>query len=308
VERRRLAGYEMAKKRIHEIAKAQGLTSKELLAGLKAAGVEAKSAQSSVEESVALAALNLTEARPKATAEDALPAPPNRKGGWYPDPEGSGRLRFWNKKRWTDDFMDAPGEATRAGAAGAKASGSGTRTEQPKQRGRWGGAPWWAWVLAGFVGLVIISAIAGGDESSNDSGSNDTATQAAQTHSTSKNTATQAPAPQAAPPPQEPDLTAGQENALNSAQDYIDLSGFSRAGLIRQLSSSAGEGFSKADATFAANHVGADWNAEAVEAAQEYLDFQSFSRSGLIEQLSSSAGDQFTPAQAQYAVDQVYGH
>jgi hypothetical protein len=78
----------MAKKRIHEIAKAQGLTSKELLAGLKAAGVEAKSAQSSVEESVALAALNLTEARPKATAaEDALPyakaqRPRNKKKWW----------------------------------------------------------------------------------------------------------------------------------------------------------------------------------------------------------------------------------
>jgi translation initiation factor IF-2 len=47
----------MAKKRVHEIAKAQGLTSKELLAALKKAGVEAKAAQSSVEESDALAAL-----------------------------------------------------------------------------------------------------------------------------------------------------------------------------------------------------------------------------------------------------------
>jgi translation initiation factor IF-2 len=47
----------MAKKRVHEIAKAQGLTSKELLAALNAAGVEAKAAQSSVEESEALAAL-----------------------------------------------------------------------------------------------------------------------------------------------------------------------------------------------------------------------------------------------------------
>ncbi len=47
----------MAKKRVHEIAKAQGTTSKELLAALKAAGVEAKAAQSNVEESDALAAL-----------------------------------------------------------------------------------------------------------------------------------------------------------------------------------------------------------------------------------------------------------
>jgi translation initiation factor IF-2 len=68
----------VAKKRVHEIAKAQGLTSKELLAKLKAAGVEAKAAQSSVEESDALAALKgsggdtatatATKAAPKAKA------------------------------------------------------------------------------------------------------------------------------------------------------------------------------------------------------------------------------------------------
>ena len=37
-----------------------------------------------------------------------LSPPPNRKAGWYPDPEESGRLRFWNKTRWTDEFRDAP--------------------------------------------------------------------------------------------------------------------------------------------------------------------------------------------------------
>src|SRR4051794_14285957 len=75
----------MAKKRVHEIAKAQGLTSKELLAKLKAAGVEAKAAQSSVEESDALAALKgsgdggsatatATKAAPTKSAAPAKPA------------------------------------------------------------------------------------------------------------------------------------------------------------------------------------------------------------------------------------------
>jgi len=74
----------MAKKRVHEIAKAQGLTSKELLAALKKAGVEAKAAQSSVEESDALAALKTsgdgagggtaTKTKPKeAPAKEAAP-------------------------------------------------------------------------------------------------------------------------------------------------------------------------------------------------------------------------------------------
>src|SRR3954462_12183369 len=65
----------MAKKRVHEIAKAQGLTSKELLAKLKAAGVEAKAAQSSVEESDALAALKGSgDGAATATATKAAPA------------------------------------------------------------------------------------------------------------------------------------------------------------------------------------------------------------------------------------------
>jgi translation initiation factor IF-2 len=65
----------VAKKRVHEIAKAQGLSSKELLAKLKAAGVEAKAAQSSVEESDALAALKGSGGgSATATATKAAPA------------------------------------------------------------------------------------------------------------------------------------------------------------------------------------------------------------------------------------------
>jgi translation initiation factor IF-2 len=47
----------MSKKRVHEIAKEHGLSSKELLEKLNAAGVEAKAAASSVEEAAALKAL-----------------------------------------------------------------------------------------------------------------------------------------------------------------------------------------------------------------------------------------------------------
>ncbi|MCW3069959.1 MAG: infB, partial [Solirubrobacterales bacterium] len=47
----------MSKKRVHEIAKEHGVSSKELLEKLHAAGIEAKAAASSVEESAALSAL-----------------------------------------------------------------------------------------------------------------------------------------------------------------------------------------------------------------------------------------------------------
>ena len=73
----------MAKKRGHEIAKAQGVSSKELLAALKAAGVEAKAAASTVEEADALKAISAAkgnggaEAR-KAPAPQAAPAAPQQ--------------------------------------------------------------------------------------------------------------------------------------------------------------------------------------------------------------------------------------
>lgn len=107
------------------------------------------------------------------------------------------------------------------------------------------------------------------------------------------------------PAKSKPDFTVAQQNAIESAQSYLDMSGFSRAGLIGQLSSKAGEGFKMADAVFAVNHLKVDWNKEAVQSAKSYLDMSSFSRSGLIQQLSSPAGDQFTQAQAVYAANHV---
>jgi Host cell surface-exposed lipoprotein len=100
--------------------------------------------------------------------------------------------------------------------------------------------------------------------------------------------------------------TVAQQNALESAQGYLDMGdGMSKAGLIDQLHSRYGEGFSKADAIWAANHVHANWKHEAVLSAKGYLDMDGFSRAGLIDQLSSPYGEQFTLAQATYAADQV---
>ena len=51
------------------------------------------------------------------------------------------------------------------------------------------------------------------------------------------------------------------------------MSGFSKQGLYEQLSSSYGEGFTQAQAQYAVDHVGADWNKEAVQSARSYLEF-----------------------------------
>ncbi len=119
----------MAKKRVHEIAKQQGLTSKEVLAKLNAAGIEAKAAASSVEEAEALAALGngaapadgKADAKAAAAAtktakpKDDPPAEPAAKDGEPP----AGQRPASPKQRPTRDSLSgerAPG----AGAGGRR--------------------------------------------------------------------------------------------------------------------------------------------------------------------------------------------
>jgi hypothetical protein len=83
------------------------------------------------------------------------------------------------------------------------------------------------------------------------------------------------------------------------------MMGFSRSGLIKQLSSDAGDGYSVADATVAVDHLNVDWNEQATRSAKQYLSMMGFSCSGLIEQLSSSAGDQYTMNQATHGARQA---
>lgn len=107
-------------------------------------------------------------------------------------------------------------------------------------------------------------------------------------------------------------MTQSQENAVKSALSYIDYDGFSRDGLIEQLSSKYGDQFSREDAEFAVNYVeehnNIDWNEQAIRNAESYLELTSFSRDGLIGQLSSQAGSQFTKDQAEYAVKYLEDH
>ncbi|QDZ15099.1 Ltp family lipoprotein [Humibacter ginsenosidimutans] len=99
--------------------------------------------------------------------------------------------------------------------------------------------------------------------------------------------------------------TAAQLQALVAAKSYLaDGQGFSQAGLLSQLTSQFGNGFAQADAQWAIDHAGADWNAQAVAAAKNYLsDGQGFSQAGLLQQLTSSSGNKFVPSQAQYGID-----
>ena len=95
-------------------------------------------------------------------------------------------------------------------------------------------------------------------------------------------------------------LTAAQRNALRSANSYLRFSGFSRQGLIGQLSSEYGDKFSLGDATVAVDNLSVDWNTQAARSAASYLETAGFSCQGLIDQLSSPYGDKYTVEQATY--------
>jgi C1A family cysteine protease len=151
--------------------------------------------------------------------------------------------------------------------------------------------------------LVVVIAFSAAGQS----GKSDAPNTASNTDSsTSSSTDAGAASPSATP---SASLTLGQENAIESAQSYLDYSGFSRKGLLNQLTSKYGEGFPRSDAQFAITYLEqndlVDWNAEAVESANSYLETSSFSKSGLFQQLTSKYGAQFTPEQANYALKKV---
>ena len=161
---------------------------------------------------------------------------------------------------------------------------------------------WWAIALAAIIVLGgISSATGGGDEPTK--AKDDTVSAAVEQP---KDEATAEEKAEAVPEPKpEPEMTTSQENAIESAESYLDFSGFSKQGLIDQLSSQYGDDYPRTDAIFAVRHLDVDWNAEAVESAESYLEMSGFSRPGLIDQLSSKYGDQYTVAQATYAANKV---
>ena len=102
-------------------------------------------------------------------------------------------------------------------------------------------------------------------------------------------------------------MSAAQQQAVDDGRGYLSQGqGFSKQGLLSQLTSSAGNGFSAPDAEFAIHYLNPNWDQQAVDAANGYLtEGQGFSEQGLIQQLTSSAGSGFTQAQAEYAASKV---
>ena len=170
-------------------------------------------------------------------------------------------------------------------------------------------------LVSGLAVVIVIAAVASNGSNGNSPASNGLSNPpAAQTTAPSSPAPTTAPSPSptAPPSPTPPPMTVSQQQAVDSAQSYLQNEpGFSYQGLIDQLDSSYGEGFSVADATFAVNYVAPAsdttfWDAQAVDSAKSYMQTEpGWSACGLVQQLDSSYGEQFTQAEAEYAVQQV---
>ena len=160
------------------------------------------------------------------------------------------------------------------------------------------------WLLGIFVGLTVLGAVVGEPDDDSGDSSKEISDENTQSLSGSKTelTITGETAEIEFSADQQPTarLSGPQFNAQRSARQYLDMSGFSRAGLIEQLSSAYGDGYSVSDATVAVDSLDVNWNRQAERSARQYLDMMGFSCSGLIEQLSSSAGDRYTPSEARH--------
>ncbi len=121
----------MAKKRVHEIAKAQGVSSKELLAALKAAGVEAKAAASSVEEADALKAIAAAKGNGGA---EATKAPAKKAPAEKPAAPAKAEAKAEAPAAAKPTPPKSPASTKPVRAAGTKQSGAGGGGSAKKRR------------------------------------------------------------------------------------------------------------------------------------------------------------------------------
>jgi translation initiation factor IF-2 len=131
----------MAKKRVHEIAKAHGLTTKELLARLNAAGIEAKAAASSVDEDAALGVLGQNgagkqeaAAKPRASIPKAEPKaspPPPAE----PKPAAAAEAPAAQAPATDTPASEAPPATPATAAAAAQAEASRSRPTRDSRTG-----------------------------------------------------------------------------------------------------------------------------------------------------------------------------
>lgn len=228
--------------------------------------------------------------------------------GWYPNNEGPGSERYWDGVSWTAYVRPTGGQSFPGTQPDGRAAYPAAQSQKPPKN-------WFLRhkILSG-VGVFFLLGVIG---TAVNGGSSTTVAPLATdgTSSVPSGAASSAPVGETPPtvrapepslePSAKPKETSGQKNARESAEGYLSFSPFSRKGLIRQLSSDVGGGFSVADATYAVDALNTDYNEQAYKAAKNYLSISPFSRKSLIRQLSSDVADGYTTKQATFGADKA---
>jgi hypothetical protein len=185
--------------------------------------------------------------------------------GWYPQPDG--QQRYWDGQQWTENFAPGNSPGVPEGASSETAPGAARKNWFLRHK-----------ILTAIGALLLIGIFSnlanGGTKSGNIAPVGDPVATSATSATPDQAAADKAAADQAAADKAaadkaaadkaaaakaaaaeaaKPKFTVAQENAIRTAQDYIDYSGFSRSGLIDQL---IFDGYTKAQATYGANSVG----------------------------------------------------
>lgn len=92
---------------------------------------------------------------------------------------------------------------------------------------------------------------------------------------------------------------SSQEEAISSAKNHLEHSIYSRESLYLEL---LYEGYTEADAEYAADHCGADWNEQAAKRAKKYTETRTLPEEELISRLEYEG---FTHEQAVYGAQQA---
>ena len=156
-----------------------------------------------------------------------------------PDPDGKGGQRYFDGTNWGPQApAAAPPPPPRKKPAGCFKT------------------------VLGVIGVLFLIGFVSSQCDSKDSSTGSSSSSSSRTSSPYSTTFStpSAVAPTTTEPPQ-PSFTPGQENAIAKAESYLNYTGFSKQGLIKQL---AYDDFSTADATFAVEHIeatgGVNWN------------------------------------------------
>jgi len=99
--------------------------------------------------------------------------------------------------------------------------------------------------------------------------------------------------------PPAPAVSVSQQNAIRQGRSYLDLTGFSREGLIGQLEF---EGYSTLDASFAVDAISPDWNTQAARKATSYNELTGLSCQGMVDQL---VFDGFSQTEARFGASSI---